>query len=214
MYIIGITGPSGAGKTSAMRAFEKLGALSLDCDEIYHELLHSSEQMTAEIVGRFGNVSTDWKIDRKKLGEVVFNDPAALSDLNSITHKYVWIEVNREITAFNKRGGEIAAIDAIALFESSFSDECDIVVGVLAPKALRISRIMKRDGLAKEQAESRVLAQQDDSFYRNNCDYILENNYETQSDFMAKCTEFFNELITSASLFQKRSTNGGKKDGK
>jgi len=194
MYIIGVTGPSGAGKTSATHALETLGALSLDCDEIYHDLLCNCTQMTAEIIERFGDVSTDGKIDRKKLREVVFNDPDALSDLNVITHKYVWREVDRKIREFNKCGGEIASIDAIALIESSFNEECDVVVGVLAPRELRLSRIMERDGLTREQAESRVFAQQDDSFYKSSCDHILENHYESQSEFMAKCVEFFNEL--------------------
>ncbi|MCL2223163.1 MAG: dephospho-CoA kinase [Oscillospiraceae bacterium] len=195
MYIIGITGPSGAGKSSAMHALESLGALSLDCDEIYHKLLISSEHMTSEIINRFGDVSTGGKIDRKKLREIVFNDAVALEALNTITHKYVWEELDREIRAFNKRGGEIASVDAIALFESSFNKECDVVVGVLAPKEQRISRIMKRDGLTREQAESRVFAQQDDSFYIHNCDYILENPYKNQREFMTKCIEFFDQLV-------------------
>ncbi|MCL2248046.1 MAG: dephospho-CoA kinase [Oscillospiraceae bacterium] len=195
MYIVGITGPSGAGKTMALLSLEKMGALPLDCDLIYHELLYSNEKMTAEIDSRFPGVLTDGKVDRKKLREIVFKDPAALSDLNAITHKFVWNALNLEISTFNKRGGEIVAIDAIALVESSFNEECDIVIGILAPKELRISRIMERDDLTREQAETRVSAQQDDSFYIENCEYILENTYEDQIEFAAKCDEFFSKLL-------------------
>jgi dephospho-CoA kinase len=195
MYIVGITGPSGAGKTLALLSLEKMDALPLDCDLIYHELLYSSEKMTAEIDLRFPNVLTGGKVDRKKLRDIVFNDPTALSDLNAITHKFVWNALNLEISSFNKRGGEVVAIDAIALFESSFNKECDIVVGILAPKELRISRIVERDGITRAQAEARVLAQQDDSFYIENCDYILENTYDNQREFTAKCDEFFSRLL-------------------
>jgi len=196
MYIVGITGPSGAGKTLALLSLEKMDALPLDCDLIYHELLYSNDKMTAEIDSRFPGVFTDGKVDRKKLGEIVFKDPAALSDLNDITHKFVWNALNHEISAFNKRGGEIVAIDAIALIESSFNEECDIVIGILAPKELRISRIMERDSLTREQAEARVSAQQDDSFYIENCDYILENTFKDQREFTAKCDEFFSRLLS------------------
>jgi len=202
MYIIGITGPSGSGKTSATRALQSLDALAIDCDEVYHEILRSNEQMKSDIVKRFGYVLTGGEIDRKKLREVVFNEPAALSDLNKITHKYVWNEVDHRIRTFNKRGGELVAIDAIALIESSFNEECDIVVGILAPVELRLNRIMKRDGLTRKQAETRVFAQQDDDFYKTNCDYILENNCVNESEFTEKCIKYFNELL------------GGKKNGK
>jgi dephospho-CoA kinase len=177
---------------------------------IYHELLYSNEKMTAEIDSRFPGVLTQGKVDRKKLREIVFKDPSALSDLNAITHKFVWNALNLEISSFNKRGGEIVAIDAIALFESSFNEECDIVIGILAPKELRISRIMERDDLTRDQAEARVSAQQDDSFYIENCDYVLENPYEDQVEFTAKCDEFFSRLLgghvweTAFSPFKQR----------
>jgi len=195
MYIIGITGGTGAGKTSALNALQELGALALDCDLIYHELLSGCTEMTEEIESTFKGVSTNGKIDRLKLAEIVWSDPASLLELNKITHKYVDDEIKRRIESFKEQGGKVTALDAIALIESGQSDNCDIVVGVIAPQEMRIKRIIDRDGLTPEQAQKRVNAQKPESFYRDNCDYILENIYETQAAFEDKCIEFFNKIL-------------------
>ena len=197
MYIIGITGPTGAGKASALQALQALGALTLDCDKVYHEMLLSNTEMTAEIKARFKGALTKGEIDRNKLGKLVWDDPAALRELNKITHSYIIGEVDHRISSFKAQGGFVAAIDAIALTESGQSERCDIVVGVIAPAKARISRIMKRDKLTSEQAQARICAQQQDSYYKENCDHILENTFETQEEFKQECTEFFKKLINT-----------------
>jgi len=195
MFIIGITGGTGAGKTTAVQALETLGALALDCDEIYHEMLLSNNEMSTEIEARFKGVSADGKIDRHKLSEIVWGDPASLRDLNMITHRVVDCEVKRRISDFKAQGGKLAAIDAIALIESGQGKRCNITVGVTAPMEERVSRIMKRDNLTREHAQMRINAQQTENYYRENCDHILENIYDTQIDFKEKCIEFFGEVI-------------------
>ena len=198
MYIIGITGPTGAGKTSALQALQAMGALTLDCDEIYHEVLLNNNEMTMEIKARFKGALTKGEIDRNKLGKLVWDDPAALQELNKITHSYISNEVEHRVASFKAQGGFVAAIDAIALIESGQNESCDTVVGVIAPAQARISRIMKRDRITSEQAQSRMCAQQPDSYYKENCDHILENTFETQEEFKQNCTEFFHKLINTA----------------
>jgi len=191
MLIFGITGPTGAGKTSALRAIEALGALTLDCDAIYHELLETNEKLKADLGNRFGGVLKDGIIDRKVLREIVFKDSQALLDLNAIAHRYIGAELVTRLDGWKASGGMIAAIDAIALIESGRAERCDIVVGVIAPREVRIDRIMKRDGITKDQAEMRVNAQKADSFYEDNCDYILANHCNSPEDFEKECKEFF-----------------------
>ena len=195
MYIIGLTGGTGAGKTSALRVLDRLGALVLDCDALYHELLAEDEGLKAELESRFNGVLHDGSIDRKLLGSVVFSDPSALRDLNLITHKYIGGEIERRLTHWERHGGIVAAIDAIALIESGRGKTCNVVVGVIAPEKMRLKRIMGRDGITRESAMQRIKAQKPDSFFRENCDYILENGYSSAKEFEIECNEYFEGLL-------------------
>jgi len=195
MYIIGITGGTGAGKSSAVKALQALGAQALDCDAIYHEVLLGNADMKAEIKAQFPSAATDGEIDRKKLGEIVWNNPDSLQKLNKITHKYMDKEIDNRINALRQQNTGIAVIDAIALIESGQGKKCNATVGICAPQEKRLSRIIQRDNLTEEHANKRVKAQQPESFYRENCDYILENIYNTEAEFEEKCTVFFKELI-------------------
>jgi len=166
----------------------------IDCDEVYHELLISNVDMIREIKNCFKDVADDGIINRQKLGDIVWNDPEALQKLSSITHKYVSTEIDKRINTFREQGASIVAIDAIALIESGQSKRCDGIVGVTAPVESRILRIMKRDNITKEVAQARINAQKPESFYKENCDYILENTCNTQEAFEEKCIKFFSEL--------------------
>ena len=197
MFVIGITGGTGCGKTTALEVIRKLGGLSLDCDEIYHQLLLGNDDLKAELSECFQGVLVDGEVDRKKLGKLVFSDPSALLKLNEITHKYVDDEVGRRINEWGENGGEFAAVDAIALLESDVSKRCDVLVGVLAPEDVRISRIMRRDGIDISKARQRINAQKPDSFFIENCDHILHNKFETLEEFGVSCENLFRKILTS-----------------
>lgn len=193
--IIGITGGTGAGKTTALNAIKSLDGYVVDCDAVYHELLNDSENMKNAINARFPGVVTGGAIDRHRLGEIVFSSPAALSDLNAITHPYVVSETMRRIEEQRRSGREIFAIDAIGLFECGISDYCDVTVFVTAPKEERAKRIMLREGISLEYAMLRIDAQKSDAFFKEKCTYTLNNNFDNEKSFGEYCTGFFKNII-------------------
>ena len=172
--VIGFTGPTGAGKTSALRALERLGGLVLDCDAIYHQLLRTDEALRTALTGAFGQVfAPDGTLDRQKLGTVVFSDPAALETLNRIIYDRLPRELLRRM---DESSAPVVGIDAINLVESGLCDMCRRTVAVLAPAEQRVRRIMARDGIPEEYARLRVQAQKDDEFYRTHCTDTLFND--------------------------------------
>jgi len=179
--LIGITGGSGCGKTTALRALKDIDALMLDCDAIYHELLESDEPLLSELKASFPNAFLSGSFDRKALGNEVFSDAEKLKRLNEITHTHIMREMNRRIGDFAMQGGLIAAIDAVALIESGIAESCDTVIGIVADREKRIERIMRRDGISREYAEKRIDAQKSDKFYYDNCSVVLEANSDSQT---------------------------------
>ena len=184
--IIGITGGTGCGKTTALDTIRQLGGLVIDCDAVYHDLLVSDKDMLCAIETRFPGSVADGILDRKKLGTVVFSDPEALNDLNAITHQ----AVKNQVVKLLENRPSLAAIDAISLFESGLSDLCDITVAVTAPEEVRIRRLTARDHIDEHYAAQRISAQKPQSYFQEHCDYVLENG-GTQADFQHKCLAFF-----------------------
>ena len=187
--IIGITGGTGCGKTTLLREIEARGGLVLDCDAIYHELLTRDDGLLSAIDARFPGVVEDGVLQRKKLGAIVFADPEALADLNTITHGAVKAEIMRRL----ETAPELAAIDAIALFEGGLAELCGVTVAVTAPAEVRVERLMKRDGISREYAENRIRAQHEESWFASRCDRVLRND-ATVAEFQEKCRSFLTEI--------------------
>ena len=187
MKLVGITGVSGAGKTSALDYYRAKGACVLDCDELYHDMLNTPCKMLDEILERFPAAKDEAGfVDRKKLSDIVFRDAAELEALNAITHRHIRTEVIRWFREAAMNGCEIAAIDAVELFSGGLAEICDYTLAVLASKENRIQRIMERDGIDRERAELRISAQKSDAYYKENCTYAVYND--------AGWEEFRNEL--------------------
>ena len=181
MKILGLTGPSGAGKGAVCTIFQSFGIPSIDTDAVYHRLLEEGGSIRDELCASFGQgiLGKNGKIDRKKLAATVFgkeNTPSLLHTLNTITHKYVMARTNDLMQTLKQNGAIAVLIDAPLLFEAGIDHECDAVIGVLADREERLCRITERDGITKEAAEMRINAQKSDAFYRSSCQYILENN--------------------------------------
>ena len=183
--ILGITGGTGSGKTTLLNILAEKGFTVLDCDKIYHDLLKTDKAMLAAIENRFPGTVTDGVLDRKKLGAIVFADPAALQDLNTITHSAVKAEVLRLL-----QENPNAAIDAIGLFEGGLAPLCDVTIAVTAPEELRVARLMARDGITEQYARARIAAQRAPEEFKKLCHYTLDND-GTEAAFREKCLAFF-----------------------
>lgn len=194
MKIIGITGGTGCGKTTALNELERRGALLIDCDAVYHRMLETDRPMLDEIEKYFPGAVVDGKLDRKTLGAVVFTDEEALRDLNIITHRHINLEIRRVLREHAMNGGTLAAIDAIELFSSGLAKRCTATVGVIAGRDVRISRIMRRDGISREYAMMRVNAQRPNEYFIQKCSRVLENN-GSQEEFIERCRKTFEEVL-------------------
>jgi len=187
--ILGITGGTGCGKTTLLACIREAGGVVMDCDAIYHELLRTDTAMLSAIEARFPGTVEDGGRNLKKLGALVYRNPKALADLNAITHACVRREVEKVLAQKPK----LAAIDAIALFESGLDSLCDVTVAVTAPMEERVRRLMARDSIPESYARSRIAAQHEENWFREKCTCTLENN-GTQPQFKEKCLAFLRNL--------------------
>lgn len=189
--IVGLTGGTGAGKTSALAALEDLGGTVLDCDAVYHQMLRTDPALREAITAAFGPVfCPDGSLDRQKLGTLVFSDHAALDRLNAIVYEYLPPELLRRA-----QGHTLVGLDAISLMESGLGRLCACTVAVLAPAEDRVRRIMARDSISEDYARLRISAQQPDAFYRERCSHILENNCATPAQFREQARIFFRSML-------------------
>lgn len=177
MKILGLTGGSGVGKSAAGAEFIACGCGVLDADASYRALCDSCRPMLDEIQFVFHDVlTTDGKLDRKKLGPLVFADPEKLAQLNAITHPYIRQAALDAFAHMQAQGIPLAIYDAPLLFEAGADQFCDATAAVLADRERRIQRIIARDNISRSYAELRIDAQHHDDWYRERCDFCLINN--------------------------------------
>jgi len=173
--ILGLTGGSGTGKSSACKFFKEKGFLIVDMDKVSRKVCQKGEPCLDEIVSFFGRgiIDENGELIRKKLGDIVFSDKEKLEILNKITHKYI---INEAEIFISQNPGKDIVLDAAVLFESGADALCTHTLCVLGSFEKRLSRIMERDSLSEESARNRILSQPDDSFYTSRCDAVVYNN--------------------------------------
>ena len=178
MLVIGLTGPTGAGKGEVANIFKRYGIPVINADRVYHELITPPSSCLQELTEEFGKeiLLPDGSLNRRALGGIVFSDPAARERLNTITHRYVMEEVKTQLERYRREGVPVSVFDAPQLFEAGAQRACGAVVSVLADRGLRLERIMARDNITAEAAMRRILAQKSDEFFKTHSDYIIENN--------------------------------------
>lgn len=173
--VIGITGSSGAGKSTICEILEiKYNVKVLNADKIARRLSKKGTNYTNDIVEKFGNdiLDEDGELKRGRLAEIIYNDAEKRKELNNCTFKYIREEIEKEI----KDDDTIYIIDAPLLFECELDKICDKIIGVISKKELQLDRIVARDNIDYESAEKRLQAQEVNEFYIQRCDRIIENN--------------------------------------
>ena len=173
--VIGLTGMSGAGKSTACSVFRAAGFDIIDCDLICREIVEKGKPCLNEIAASFGEtvLTEDGELNRPEMAKAIFGNSDKRLLLNGIMYPYVsYIVIKRILETKNS----IAVLDAPTLFESGIDDICDYVISVIANKETLASRIMSRDGISREAAENRLRSQQTPQFYRERSDYLIEND--------------------------------------
>ena len=176
--IIGLTGQTGAGKSTALKLFQKRGAAVIDADSVAHRITDEDLRCLVEIVTAFSCLvlNDQGKLNRKALGKMVFSDPKKLQTLNKIIFPYIYEAVQKEIDANIASGYRTVVVDGATLIESGCSKLCAVLISVTAEKETREKRIIARDGLSKADAERRISAQQPEEFYTKNSDFVIKND--------------------------------------
>lgn len=175
MKIIGITGGIGAGKSTVSREFGKLGAAVVDSDAISRNVTKKGGKAYGEIADFFGEefLLEDGELDRRKIAKEVFSNGEKLNALNSITHKHIFAEMEKEIAS---AASDVAVLDVPLLFTSEFPFDCDLKIAVLADEDIRIKRVMERDNLSEAEIRARIANQIGDEEYKRLADICIINN--------------------------------------
>ena len=177
--LIGLTGMSGAGKSTVAALFEKKGFRVIDCDALVHALYEDVRYI--RLVGdAFGEEYVrGGAVDRKKLGALVFSDPKALKKLNDTVSPFILREITERIK--EARDEEISTVlDAPLLFEYGLEKYCDAVIGVTVDIETAVKRLSVRDGRSEAELRARLRSQHDEAFFLEHCDYILKNEGDGQ----------------------------------
>ncbi|MBQ9492398.1 MAG: threonylcarbamoyl-AMP synthase [Oscillibacter sp.] len=191
--ILGLTGGTGAGKSTVLEIIEEMGGSVLDCDRVYHQLLDENEELRFELRRAFRTAfSIDGTLDRKKLGEEVFGKKDQRARLDRIVFRYLLPVLEQKIAAVSEG---LCAVDAVNLLESGLDRLCDATIAVTAPMEVRVQRIMARDGISEAYARLRISAQKSDEYYRSKCDYELNNAADTRELFIKETRVFLRRLI-------------------
>lgn len=178
VMVVGLTGQTGAGKSTVSKVFSSNGFAVIDADKVARTVVEKGTKCLGEIADFYGStvINDDGTLNRKALAAIVFSDKAKLETLNTITYPYITGEILKQIREHSVNGEKLILLDAPTLFESRADDFCEIIISVLADEEIRERRIISRDGLTPEQARKRMDSQLDEDFFRTHSDYIIHNN--------------------------------------
>jgi len=175
MLKIGITGGIGAGKSTVAGIFKVLGVPVFDADATAKNILNTDSVLREQIADTFGSETyKNGLLDKKYLATLVFNNPDQLAKLNALVHPATIAAADKWASSFADRPYIIK--EAALLFEAGTYVGLDYIIGITAPVELRITRVMARDQVSREEVLSRMQHQLDDTEKMKRCNFVIDNN--------------------------------------
>lgn len=178
MLILALTGGTGCGKSTAADVLRKCGADIIDADQISRKLTSPNGQALPFLYKAFGKEIFDkhGQLDRKKLGNMVFSDPAALNKLNSILHPLIKTEMDRCLSEARKSGIKMVVLDIPLLYEAGMEGMADFVLCMTVPEQVQLERIMERDGITEDVAKKRIASQMPNAEKAARADFTVSSD--------------------------------------
>ncbi len=201
MLVIGLTGGIGTGKSTVSGKLAELGAVVINADQVGHEAFEPHTDVWKEVVATYGKgiLRENDEIDRRKLGEIVFNDPEALSRLNKIMHPRMYRMMKDRIEELRKHGVGVLVLEAAILIEAKWTSLVDTVWVTDVPEATVIQRLGNRDGLAEEQILARINSQMPSEERVKYADVVISTDC-TLEEVKAKVEELWRGLSLSKAV--------------
>jgi dephospho-CoA kinase len=198
-YRVGLTGSIASGKSTVAKRLKDRGIPVIDLDKVGHEVLRRRHEAFEPVVAEFGDgiLGPDGEIDRKKLGAVVFGDPAARERLNQIMHPRIREEEARRVQAMADDGVKAVVTEAALLIESGQKKRFDFFVVVGCDPAIQVARLMKRDGSSVEEAKRRIDAQLSFEQKKAEADWVIDTSGEKEHTF-AETDRLAEEILRRA----------------
>ena len=198
--VIGLTGQSGAGKTTVCHVFEEKGFAIINADRIARQIMEKGTPCLEELTECFGKeiLTEDGSLNRQMLADIVFSDKEKLKQLNAISYPYITSEILNKIKKLSEEKCKFVLLDAPTLFESRADDFCNLIISVTATEKNRTARIAERDGITAEQIKRRFSSQHTERFFVNHSDFIIKNNksveelIEKAKEGAEKIKEYYN----------------------
>ena len=200
MLIVGLTGGIASGKSLVTRVLRDLGAHVIDADKIVHDLLGAGQEACREVVHHFGPaiLQPDGSIDRRKLGDIIFNHPEERAWLNQCIHPRVFEAYNHQVRHISERQPDaVVVMDAALLIETGYHKKVDKLIVVYASQEDQVKRLMERDRFTLEQAMARISSQMPLEEKRKYADFVIENT-GTRDEAEQQTREIFAQLKAEA----------------